>query len=149
MGASTEMTTVRHQFWDTSAFVSLFYEEPFTASALAARAVAERYLAWDWLVLESWSAFVRRGSTEAQRRARRRLLRYFTFLVLGEGHASAIQRQISRHRLRTADAGHLHCLTLAKRLYTDIVFVCCDDELTRAARERRITVWTGEHSDRE
>ena len=124
--------------------MSLFYQEPFTSSALSARAVAERYFAWDWLVLESWSAFVRRGSSERQRRARRRLLRYFTFQVLDERHATAIQRQISRHRLRTADAGHLLCLTLAHRLHRDIVFICCDAELVRAARERGIAVWDGD-----
>jgi predicted nucleic acid-binding protein len=129
------------QFWDTSAFVSLFYREPFTDRALAARDMAERWYAWDWLVLESWSAFARRGSSERQRRARRQLLRRFGYLTLDAEHHPAIQRQITRHRLRSADAGHLLCLKQVRQLHRDVVFVCCDAELIAAARAERIPVW--------
>jgi predicted nucleic acid-binding protein len=129
------------QFWDTSAFVSLFYEEPFTERAAAARGLAERRFAWDWLVLESWSAFVCRRSSERQRRARRSLLNRFAYLTLEPRHRTEMQRLIQRHRLRTADAGHLLCLKQARQLHRETVFVCCDTDLVAAARAERIRVW--------
>lgn len=129
------MTTGTHsaQFWDTSALVSLLFKERHTASASRAMEAGGLYLAWEWIQVEAYSALSRRGATPADFRFLASLLTLFQFLSLDGGDYPDIQAILHKHKLRSADAGHLFCLRKAKKFKPDLLFVCFDEELARAA----------------
>ena len=131
------------QFWDTSALVALIFREPHTAKALEAKEQAQRYLAWNWLQIEAHAALARRGATQEHLRYLRTLLNPFQYIAVDADDHPAIIKLLEKHRLRAADAGHLFCLKQAKKLLSDIQFVCLDDELTHAAEAERIRVFGG------
>jgi predicted nucleic acid-binding protein len=129
------------QFWDTSALISLLIEERHSAIARKAMESGGLYLAWEWVRLEAYSALTRRGATIAEFKALANLLTLFQFLSLDAGDYPDIQTILQKHRLRTADAGHLFCLKKAKKFKPDVVFICFDDELAKAAGNEGMDVF--------
>jgi predicted nucleic acid-binding protein len=130
------------QFWDTSALVALIFQEPHSTTALRARNDARRYHAWEWIQLEAVSALRRRGATAAQKQTLRTLLTHFQYVVVDSSDTVAIGKLIEKHGLRAADAGHLFCLIQAKKLHSNVHFVCFDRELTAAAESEGIRVYS-------
>jgi predicted nucleic acid-binding protein len=133
------------QFWDTSAIVSLIYKEPHTTEALRAHANAFRSFAWGWLEIEAQAALLRRGATAADLKTLQNLLSFFDFIDIDPdpklNHYPSIRKILEVHRLRAADAGHLFCLLQAKKIQPDIIFVCFDEELIRAAQKEGVRVF--------
>lgn len=128
------------QFWDTSALVALVFVEPHTPAASQAWAAAELRFAWDWLRVEAAAAVRRRDAAAPNTKALRSLLAGFQHVALDAGDYSAIERLIDKHGLRAADAGHLLALLQARRLRSELSFVCFDRELARAARAEGVRV---------
>jgi predicted nucleic acid-binding protein len=129
------------QFWDTSAFLSLFYTEPHTTAAYSAKEFAEHYMAWDWIQVESHAALARRGFHASQEKNLETLLRYFTYVSIAAEDYLSVAHLAKKHKLRAADAGHLYCLKKAAHLFPKITFVCFDKELVNAAKSEKIPVW--------
>lgn len=129
------------QFWDTSALVSLLFQERHTAAALKARDNGKRWIAWDWLQVEVQAAVHRRHGDQEQLRSMKLILDQFQFYSVFPDDHQIICRLLEKHRLRAADAGHLFCLKQAKKMNPDIQFVCFDIALTKAAEVEGIAVF--------
>lgn len=129
------------QFWDTSALISILFKEKQTSTALKARDEGKRWLAWDWIRIEAYSALVRRGGKAQDLKYLQSILDQFEFLSIDPEEYPSLRKILDRHKLRSADAGHLHCLLKAEKLLSDLSFVCFDEELTKAARAEGVPVF--------
>jgi hypothetical protein len=129
------------QYWDTSALISIVFQERHTSAALQARDEGRRWLAWTWIQIEAHSALARRGGRPADFKSLHAILEQFEFISFGTEEYPALRKLLDRHRLRSADAGHLFCLIKAKKLVPELQFVCFDDELTKAAKTEGIKVF--------
>lgn len=130
------------QFWDTSALVSLLFKERHSDSAGKAMEAGGLYMAWEWIQLEAYSALSRRGASPSEFKSLASLLSLFQFLSVDAGDYPDIQAILQKHRLRTADAGHLHCLKKARKVRPDLTFICFDEELVRAAGAEKIKLYS-------
>lgn len=128
------------QFWDTSALISLVLQEIHSPTAIKARDAGKRWMAWKWIEIEVYAALTRRKAKPLDFKSVQSLLEQFEFVSLGAGDFPFIKKLCDRHRLRSADAGHLFCLLRAKKLIPEISFVCFDDELSAAAAAEDIKV---------
>ena len=136
--------TAKHagvQFWDTSALVSLLFQERHTPLALKARDSGKRCIAWDWLQVEVQAAIHRRRGAQEMLRSMKLMLDQFQFFSVFPDDHQAIGRLLEKHRLRAADAGHLFCLKQAKKMNPEIQFICFDDELNKAAEAEGIEIF--------
>lgn len=129
------------QFWDTSALIPLLIEEKHSAKARTAMESGGLYLAWEWVRLETYSALIRRGATAPTFKSLSELLGLFQFMRVDAGDFPDLQGIFQKHRLRTADAGHLFCLKKARKFRPDVVFICFDEGLTNAAGKESIDVF--------
>jgi predicted nucleic acid-binding protein len=129
------------QFWDTSALISILFREKQSAAALKARDEGRRWVAWDWIRIEAHSALVRRGGKAQDLRHLQEILDQFEFLSIDPEEYPALKKILDRHKLRSADAGHLYCLLKAGKLLSGLSFVCFDEELVKAARTEGIPVF--------
>jgi predicted nucleic acid-binding protein len=134
--------SAEYQFWDTSALVALILQERHTALSLQAKEEGRRFLAWDWLKIEALAALARRKCGAVEFKSLRTLLEQFEFIGLEPSDYPALGKVIQKHKLRSADAGHLFCLRQAKKLRPSICFVCFDEELTKAAEAEGIHVFS-------
>lgn len=121
------------QYWDTSALIGILFQESHTPAALKARNEGKRWLGWSWMQIEAHAAVARRGGRASDFKSLRLLLDQFEFLSFGSIEYPDLKKLLDRHRLRSADAGHLFCLLKAKKLVPGLSFVCFDAELNRAA----------------
>lgn len=128
------------QFWDTSAIVALFAREGRSPDAVRIAEAGNRFWAWDWMQMESLSALLRRKMGADHIRRLRELWRRFEYVTVGTEHFPALEKVLQKHRLRSADAGHLLCLKWVHRLNPTIGFVCFDQELASAAEAEGIRV---------
>jgi predicted nucleic acid-binding protein len=129
------------QFWDTSALVPIILEEGHTPFSLRAKEQGKRFLAWEWLQIEAYTALARRKCGTAEFKSLYSLLGQFEFLSLDSAEYPALMKTIRKYGLRSADAGHFYCLKQAKKLHPLLCFVCCDEELVKAARTENIHVF--------
>lgn len=130
------------QFWDTSALVSLLLQESASKTAHKAMGEGGLFLAWEWIQMEAYSALTRRGASPAEFKELASVLGLFQFLSLDVRDYPEIQAVLKKHKLRTADGGHLFCLKKAKRFRPDVRFVCFDEELLEAAGAEKIKVFS-------
>lgn len=130
------------QFWDTSALISVLLPEPATKVAQKAMGAGSLYMAWEWIQLEAYSALTRRRAAASEFKSLAEILESFQYLTLDSRDYLEIQALLKKHRLRTADAGHLFCLKKAKKFRPDVRFVCFDGELIRAAEIEKIKVFS-------
>lgn len=129
------------QFWDSSALVSLVIKEKNSPAAKKALDSGTLMFAWDWIRLETHAALTRRGAAAPEFRSLTDLLALFQTLSIRTADFPDIQTLLSKHRLRTADGGHLYCLLKAKKLTANLTFVCFDDELVQAAVREGVKVF--------
>lgn len=134
--------SVETQFWDTSAVISLLAQERHTPQSLKAISEGKRFIAWSWMQIESYSAVVGRGIGAENTKRLKNLWNRFEFLTLDVPDYPTLEKLLQKHKLRSADIGHLFCLKQAKKLYPEITFVCFDDELTKAAELEGIRVFS-------
>lgn len=130
------------QFWDTSALIGIILRESHTPKAIRARDEGKRWLAWAWIQIEAHAALVRNGGKPADFKSMQILLDQFEFLSFESEEFPLLKKVLDRHRLRSADAGHLFCLIKARKLIPDLTFVCFDNELTKAAEAEGIRVFS-------
>ena len=131
-----------YQFWDTSALVAVILQERHTPLSLKAREEGRRFLAWEWMQMEAYSALTRRKCGAWEFKSLKSLLEQFEFISLDSEDYPALGKIVHKHRLRSADAGHLYCLKQAKKLHASICFVCFDEELVKAAETEGIRVFS-------
>lgn len=130
-------------FWDTSAILPLVYQEVHTPLATAAVRRAGLSIAWEWLQVEARLAVARRGDDPDRLARLREWFDSAEWQSFGNGELNQVISLGVRHKLRAADAGHLHSLLQIRRLFPKIVFVCFDDDLTQAAKAEGVSVWDG------
>jgi predicted nucleic acid-binding protein len=111
----------------------LVLDEVHSAKSLKAMEAGKRFLAWDWIQVEAHAALFRRKAAPEEHKSMQTILGQFELLSFDSQEYPAIQKILRKHKLRAADAGHLHCLLNAKRLAPEVSFVCFDHELTKAA----------------
>ena len=128
-------------FWDTSGILPLLYREEHSPVAKQASAREGPHIGWEWLQVEARLAIARRGeTTEVVNRLNGCLKTIYWQRVEWDKLDEVIQVGL-RHRLRSADAGHLLALLQIRRLFPDIMFVCFDNELVAAAGREGIPIW--------
>ena len=88
------------------------------------------------------AVLTRRKCEPAEFKSLRTLLEQFEFIDLEPNDYPALGKVIQKHKLRSADAGHLFCLKQAKKLRSSICFACFDEELTKAAEAEGIHVFS-------
>ena len=130
-------------FWDTSALLALLFEEVHSGRAKAANDRTDSHLAWRWIEVEARLGLGRRGADAIQLEFLDRWLSNVEYTVFPDTDYPAIIELGLRHKLRAADAGHLHALLQVRRLFPKIVFVCFDDALAAAAKAEGAAVWEG------
>lgn len=128
-------------YWDTSALLSLVFNEVHTPDALRANAIATTNYAWRWMEIEARAGLLRRRASEAAWAELQLHLNSMTWLDLPATEHPALLALNQRHRLRAVDAGHLHCFQRAARVLPDLTLVCFDAELTAAARAEKLRVF--------
>ena len=131
-----------HQFWDTSSLVALVFEEIHSPLSRKARDFGGRRLAWSWMQIEAYSALARRGGQVQAYDLLRFLLGQFEFISIGLEDHPSLERIMDKHRLKAADTGHLFCLMKSKVVAPDVSFVCCDNELSRAAHAEGVRIFS-------
>lgn len=109
---------------------------------MKARQEGLHFLAWNWMRIESYSALVRRRLGHDEFQMLRSILGLFDYVGIEAKEYPALTKSVQKHRLRSADIGHLFCLKQAKKLHPEITFVCFDDELTKAAEREGIRVFS-------
>lgn len=92
--------------------------------------------------IESLSALVRRRLGPDEFQTLKGILSLFDYIAIEPKDYPGLSKIIQKHRLRSADGGHLFCLNQAKKLYPRITFVCCDDELSKASEAEGIPVFS-------
>lgn len=122
--------------------VALIALEKHSTISLKARAEGTRFLAWNWMRIEAYSALTRRRLGQGDFRLLRSILDLFEYIAIDPLDFPALEKTIQKHRLRSADGGHLFCLKQAKKLDSKITFVCFDDELARASASEGIPVYS-------
>ena len=127
-------------YWDTSALIKLVYLEPSSDAARRAQQVSVRVVSWDWARVEAEAAVARRGGRAAAQ-SLRVLFQPFEWIRLNSEHYDAIIGLCVLHRLRSADAGHLFAALQARAVHPDLVLVCFDDALGKAAAEEGLQVF--------
>lgn len=130
-------------FWDTSALLALLFEEVHSPRAKAANDQTDSYLAWRWIEVEARLGTGRRNANPIQLDFLDRWLNNAEYTNFPEDDYPALIELGLRHKLRAADAGHLHSFLQVRRLFPEIVFVCFDDALTAAAKADGAAVWEG------
>ena len=130
-------------YWDTSALLALLFEEVHSARAKAANDQTDYFLAWRWIEVEARLGTGRRNANPIQLDFLDRWLSNAEYANFPEDDYPVLIDLGLRHKLRAADAGHLHSLLQVRRLYPEIVFVCFDEALTAAAKVERVEVWEG------
>ena len=135
------------QFWDASALIPLIFQEIHTPSALRAYEQGEKQLAWGWVAIETHATLYRRKAQPKHFGLLQTLLENIDYMHLAPdaGDHPALVKLLEKHRLRSADAGHLFCLKRAGILFPDLEFVCFDDELCRAAKKESIRIFEKEN----
>jgi hypothetical protein len=128
-------------YWDTSALLALVFKEIHTPAALQANATATANYAWRWLEVEARAGLLRRRATESAWAELQVHLHSITWLDLPVADHPALLALNQRHRLRAADAGHLHCFQRAAHVLPDLVLVSFDAELTAAARSEKLRLF--------
>src|SRR5690606_10950656 len=100
-------------------------------------------VSWDWMPVEVYSALCRRGAGPKHFALMRLYLADFEFVSLPEDPVSRANffKLLERHRLRSADGGHLFALKFVRKTQGKLEFVCFDDELVRAAERDNIRVF--------
>ena len=130
-------------FWDSSALVPLFLEEPASSSARTIARADPYFIVWTLAPVEIWGAACRRrraGDIDETTLAaiRKRIAKRAAGWSLMPDSAalrSEVERVLHEHDLRAADALQLAAAVVAfggaprKR-----PFVCADDRLLAAAR---------------
>jgi len=132
----------RIQYWDSSAIVSLILGDRQATIALRAKERGTHFQAWDWSRIEVHGAFHRRQVSSEYFSALDAFLSSFQYFSLGAEDHPHLLKLLEKHRLRSADTGHLFCLLQTQKLFADIEFVCFDQELVTAAKKEGIRVFS-------
>lgn len=137
-------------YWDTSALLSLVFEETKTASVsrLASREQGLPGYTSFFSLIEQESAFFRRISDgtlkpnllPAARLAAQAVESTLTILWPDEEVLRGARRFVLEHGLRPGDAVQLACAVLLREEMKDVAFVCLDERLCRAARATGLMV---------
>lgn len=128
-------------FWDTSAIVPLIFQEPHTAPALRARAVARQVFAWNWMRVEAEAALVRRQARPADWKNLENLFSVFIWLDLDSSDCSSLCRFNKPLGLRALDSGHLYVFSKAHSADETLSLVTFDGDMRGAAEKRGLPVW--------
>jgi predicted nucleic acid-binding protein len=129
-------------YWDTSAVIALIFSEEHSAAAELAKKTTTQYYAWHWLHVEACCAIERRRGGSSAHAKLKLWCADATWLDLPVADHPALLAFNQRHRLRAADAGHLHCFQRAAHVLPDLVLVSFDAELTAAARAEKLRVFS-------
>lgn len=127
-------------YWDTSALLKLVYQEPRSADAGEAQQLCTQVVSWDWAIVEGEAAVARRGGQDAAR-VLRILFQPFVWVRLNHTHHDAIIALCRKHRLRSADGGHLFAALKAREIHAQITLVCFDEALRQAAEKENLPVF--------
>jgi len=128
-------------YWDTSAAVALFFNEPHTAEAVRARALFTTAYMWSWGRVEMETACLRRAGAATRLASIRAFAADVSFHPIEPGELPAVLALNLRHRLRASDAGHLFCFQQISLVHPSAQLVCFDAELCAAARAAKLRVW--------
>lgn len=127
-------------YWDTSALLKLIYTEPHSDRAVLAQQASQQVFTWDWTRVESNAGVARRGGAHA-RKALLTLLSGVQWIKFDSQQYDSLIELCIRHKLRSADAGHLYCLMKLSEVLGEVTFVCFDSELVKAARKEGIKIF--------
>lgn len=134
---------VKAGFFDTSAVLPLFLEEPRTHDAQTALREMDSVFAWSWMRVEAEAGLLRRRADTAVWREWRSWIRHVAWLDLEPHHLETLCTFNRGLALRAADAAHLFVLELALRALPGMVLVTFDNEMQKAAERSRMSVWGG------
>jgi len=129
-------------YWDTSAVIALIFTEQHSAGAEIAKKATTQYYAWHWLHVEAHCAIDRRGGGTAAHAKLALWIADVKWLDVPSADYPALLTLNQRHRLRSADAGHLYCFQRAAHVLPDLQLVSFDTELTTAARAENLRVFS-------
>lgn len=126
-------------FFDTSAIVPLLIQEPGSAKACEVWKSTKVAWAWEWALVETEAALVRRRSPSEAWAQWRSLSRRIQFLRL-DGELSEVSEFNRLLALRAADAGHLFVCDRLARRKQHVRLVTFDTEMQAAAERLGLQV---------
>ncbi|MXX75013.1 MAG: type II toxin-antitoxin system VapC family toxin [Holophagales bacterium] len=130
------------RYWDASALVPLFVDEPESERVREWFAEDDGVVTWVWTRAEIVSALERRcREVTLSRPERRELFDFFHALAAGWDEVTDVlavrsraELLLARHSLRAADAGQLGAALLIQDQFGGALpFVCLDERLSAAA----------------
>jgi len=122
-------------FWDSSAVVSLIFEEPQTAQAKEAWSESREFWAWEWMNVEVEAAIIRRNVSSRGWEIWRKIQPAFNGLSMEASELTTLMALNRGCRLRAADAGHLYVFDRLSTALPETELLTFDMEMARAAEK--------------